>query len=389
MTLRTTSEENGMVYEYAIIGKGMIGTAAARYVSKSSDSIVLIGPDEPDVWPEHEGVFSSHYDQGRITRELDSTFEWALWAQRSIAEYRSIEKQSGIEFYNPCGSIQVGLTDGTYLPRTEEIALHLGTNYKRYSNLTFANVVPEFNFSDQFSILHEPTIAGYVNPRQLVQAQVACCEQQGADVIRETVTRLDARQDWVELTTDDGQQIAAKKVLVAAGAWTEFLTGLDVGLIPTPRTVLLAKLDSAETERLKHLPSVVFYEGIPNPHLSGVYILPPIKYPNGNTYLKIGGKMIDIPVPKNSADLEAYFHTNGRQNETDEIERELFNIIPSLRAESLYSRPCVVTNQKEGHMLVLKEIIDGRVMVAAAGCGSAAKSSNEIGRIASVKLMQL
>ena len=247
----------------------------------------------------------------------------------------------------------------------------------------------KFSFSDQFSVLHEPTIAGYVNPRQLVQAQVACCEQQGATVVRQTVLTLNAKQNWVELTTDDGRQIAAKKVLVAAGAWTEFLTGVDVGLIPTPRTILLAKLDSAETNRLKHLPSVVFYEGIPNPHLSGVYILPPIEYPDGNTYLKIGGKMIDIPVPQSSAELEAYFHTDGRQNEAQEIERELFNIIPSLQAESLHVRPCIVTNQKKGHLPVIEEIVDGRIMVAAAGCGSAAKSSNEIGRIAAVKLRRL
>ncbi|MEM7115085.1 MAG: FAD-dependent oxidoreductase, partial [Chloroflexota bacterium] len=106
----------------------------------------------------HDGVFSSHYDQGRITRELDSTFEWALWAQRSIAAYRAIEEQSGIDFYFPCGAIQVGLMDDTYLPRTEEIALHLGTTYQCYSGSAFADVVPEFSFSDQFSVLHEPTI---------------------------------------------------------------------------------------------------------------------------------------------------------------------------------------------------------------------------------------
>ena len=131
------------MFDFVIVGKGMIGAAAARYVSQVSDNIALIGPDEPDDWTTHDGVFASHYDQGRITRELDSTFEWALWAQRSIAEYRAIEKQSGIDFYHPCGGIQVGLTDGTYLPRTEEIALHLGTNYQRYIGSAFADVVPE------------------------------------------------------------------------------------------------------------------------------------------------------------------------------------------------------------------------------------------------------
>ena len=82
--------------------------------------------------------------------------------------------------------------------------------------------------------------------------------------------------------------------------------------------------------------------------------------------------MIDTPVPQHSAELEAYFRTNGRQDEAQELERELFNIIPSLRAESLHTRPCVVTNQKNGHKPVIEEVINGRVMVATAGCGSAA-----------------
>ena len=59
------------------------------------------------------------------------------------------------------------------------------------------------------------------------------------------------------LTTDAGQTIHARKVLVAAGAWSEFLTGVDgrsqnLGLIPTPRTILLAKLD-AVCQKINHV----------------------------------------------------------------------------------------------------------------------------------------
>ncbi|MDX1524262.1 MAG: FAD-dependent oxidoreductase, partial [Anaerolineae bacterium] len=117
--------------QYAVIGKGMIGSAAGRYLSQASDQVVLIGPDEPaGDWRSHDGVFASHYDQGRITRALDSTIEWAVWAQRSIATYADLEAASGIRFYYPCGSVQVGLADAPpdgYIARTERVALHLGT----------------------------------------------------------------------------------------------------------------------------------------------------------------------------------------------------------------------------------------------------------------------
>lgn len=379
-----------MMYDYAIVGKGMIGAAAARYVSQHSDSVVLIGPDEPQGdWSQHNGVFASHYDQGRITRELDSTLAWALWAQRSIAEYHAIEAQSGIHFYHECGGIQVGLADGPYMPQTEQNALHLGTAYRRYSSEAFERVFPELHFGEGFTVLHETAKAGYINPRQLVQAQVVCCEQQGVTVVRQTVTKLAAQRGRVALMTDDGQQIAAQKVLVAAGAYTQFLTGVDLGVIPTPRTIVLARLNSAETQRLQHLPTIIFYEGFPNPYLSGVYILPPIEYPDGHSYIKLGGKMHDIDVPHSADDLNAWFHKNGSQLEAQELERELFNIIPSLQAEAIVVKPCVVTNQSGGHLPVIEEIVAGQVVVATAGCGSGAKSSNEIGRIAALKLMRV
>lgn len=381
------------MYEYAVVGKGMIGSAAARYLSQTSDSVVLIGPDEPQGdWRAHEGVFASHYDQGRITRALDGSIEWGLWAQRSIAEYAALERESGIRFYYPCGGIQVGLANSSaegYIPRTERVALHLGTEYQRYSGSEFRTICPELRFSDDFAVLYEPTVAGYINPRSLVAAQVMLAEKQGATIVRETVTDLNAQVNSVAITTDGGQVIRAQKVVVAAGAWTEFLTGVDLGLIPTPRTILLAKLDAAEAERLKNMPSIVFYEGLPNPHLSGVYILPPIPYPDGNIYLKLGGKLHDIKVPQSAEELQAWFHTDGSKLEAQELERELFNIVDNLRAESLHVRTCVVTNQREGHMPVIKEIVTGQVMVATAGCGSSAKSSNELGRISALKLQML
>ncbi|MEM7539565.1 MAG: FAD-dependent oxidoreductase [Chloroflexota bacterium] len=377
-----------MIYDYAVIGKGLIGSAAARYLSQSSDSVVLIGPDEPaGDWRNHNGVFASHYDQGRITRLLDPSIEWGLWAYRSIAEYAAIEKASGIRFYHPCGGVQAGLDDAdSSIARVEEVALHLGTSYQRHTAPDFRAVRPELNLRDDLTVLYEPTVSGYINPRSLVAAQVTIAEQQGATVIRETVVELDAHADLVTMTTGGGQLIQARKVLVAAGSWTEFLTGAELGLIPTPRTIVMAQLDEAEAERLKDMPTLILYGGVSSPHLTGIYMLPPIRYPDGNSYIKLGGGLEEIVIPQRAEELQAWFHTEGDALEAEALEQELFSVVDGLRVESIQSRPCVVTYHHGGDLPVIKEIVDGQVMVATAGCGGAAKSSNEIGRIAAVKL---
>ncbi len=48
----------------AVIGKGLIGSAAARHLARQTAGVVLIGPDEPAVRADHRDVFGSHYDEG-------------------------------------------------------------------------------------------------------------------------------------------------------------------------------------------------------------------------------------------------------------------------------------------------------------------------------------
>ncbi|NEP20023.1 MAG: FAD-binding oxidoreductase, partial [Leptolyngbya sp. SIO4C1] len=97
-----------MTYDYIVLGRGLIGAAAARHLSKAGYLTALVGPDEPQDRQQHQGVFASHYDEGRITRILDPHLHWAQLAQRSIACYRSLEAQTSITFYQEVGHLAVG-----------------------------------------------------------------------------------------------------------------------------------------------------------------------------------------------------------------------------------------------------------------------------------------
>ena len=62
---------------YAVLGSGLIGSAAARHLATLGHDVTLIGPGEPADWGAHGGVFASHYDEGRITRGIEFTPFWA------------------------------------------------------------------------------------------------------------------------------------------------------------------------------------------------------------------------------------------------------------------------------------------------------------------------
>jgi len=368
----------------------MIGSAAGRYVSQIFDNVAIIGPDEPmEPWHQHNGVFASHYDQGRITRVLDVNPLWATLAQRSIAEYATIEAASGIRFYHPCGGIQIGPTPQEpedYMARTEMVAKMLGAEYESYSGAAFHEMHPALNINADYTVFREPNLAGYINPRPLVAAQLKIAQQQGAKLIPETVISMKPLVNGTELHTDMGQVIQARRLLIAAGAWSQFLLGQDLGLVPTPRTVVMARLSIAEAERLHQLPSVIFYAGITHPNLKSIYMLPPIRYPDGQTYLKIGGHLKEIEYPENADELQAWFQSDGSKLEAESLESALFTLIPTLQAESISTKPCAITMTATGEPL-LRAVDPGKIAIAAGGCGAAAKSSNEIGRLGAELLL--
>ena len=101
------------MFDYLVIGKGMIGAAAARYLSANSASVALVGPDEPQNWRTHDGVFSSHYDQGRITRILGPELVWSRLAKRAMAAYADIERQSGVRFHHAVGGVRANVSAET------------------------------------------------------------------------------------------------------------------------------------------------------------------------------------------------------------------------------------------------------------------------------------
>ena len=361
-----------------VIGKGLVGSAAARYLGEALGEVALIGPPEPEDWTTHEGVFASHYDQGRITRILDEDNIWAQLAARSIEVYGELEQRSSIRFHHAVGCLNVGFNgEETRLEKTRQVADVLNAEYERSSSEDLKKILPFLCFPPEREVLLERGAAGYINPRSLIAAQLGSSK---AKLVAQTVKSLSVKPESVEVINVEGEQFEARKVLVAAGAYTNFLLPEPLDLRLTPRTILLAHLGEREAERLKQMPSVIFYEGLETAELTGVYALPPIRYPDGNTYIKIGGRLADLVPLQTSDELRDWFHSPGDLREAELLKEVLLSMIPGLEVEGFSTKPCVITATEHGRPYI-DELIQNRLYVAAGGNGAAAKSSNEIGRL--------
>jgi sarcosine oxidase len=374
-------------FQYAVVGRGLTGSAAARHLAEKVPGVVLIGPDEPTDRVAHDGVFASHYDEGRITRTIDPDENWARFANRSIARYRDIEARSGVSFFSEKGCLISGLATGRsqdYMASIRDSALKLGVDVERLDDAGLTETFPYFSFPQGSDAVFEGRGAGHISPRNLVAAQTRLTELAGGAVIRKQVEAIHQKEGHAEIVLADGDAVTAAKVLVAAGGFTN-----KPGILPDRldlnvygRTVTFFEVDAAEAERLSAMPSLIFE---PEDIMAGIYMLPPIRYPDGKFYLKIGGDIVDIPL-ETEADVRNWFKTPGDAGAREHLIRNMGDLVPGLKVVGIHTDSCVTSYTPTGYPSIGWTSASS-IAVMAGGCGAAAKSSDEIGRLGAELLL--
>ncbi|RME65271.1 MAG: FAD-dependent oxidoreductase, partial [Caldilineae bacterium] len=340
-----------MNHHIAVVGLGLIGSAALRHLSNLGLSPLGLGPDEPKDWQAHQGVFASHYDQGRITRVLDPDPIWALAAERSIARYPDIAAAGGAAFHHPVGCLRA-TPDAADPTDTVNAAAQVGRERQvAFTSLDGAGLretFPYWRFPPDATGLWEQGPAGYINPRELVQAQLAAAVKGGATVQRETVVQVERQPGGYRLHTDAGTIHQVERVLIASGAFTNLLLERPLDLRPKAVAVLLAQVNAAERERLRGMPSLI-YRLPQHPTFYSIYALPPIPYPDGHTYLKIGSMDWETPLLHSREDFLRWFHGQGDPARVQGLRAVLLDLLPGLQVASFHSVPCVLTYTASGY----------------------------------------
>lgn len=362
----------------AVIGKGLIGSAAARHLAEAGGCrVTLIGPDEPADPYSHHGVFAAHYDAARITRTLDSDPVWARWAQAAIGRYPDLEARTGLRFHHGAGFLAAA-GGGSDLPAAmDAVAAQLDLPIVAAPSHPFhlaAGTTPRF----------EPAPAGWIDPRRLVQAQTLAAVAAGVRVVRLPCWALRTAGETVRAILDDGSEVRADRVLVCAGAFAG-PTGLagELPLAANGRIVLLAEVDDTFAHDWPDMPSLIRVD--PDAELPDVYLLPPVRYPDGRRYIKIGTGAISHPLDDLET-LQRWFREPVAGDDADRLGRALLELLPGLEGTSLRTDVCAVTLTPSGYPII-DWLQPGRIAVACGGNGKAAKSSDELGRIAAMHVM--
>jgi len=247
--------------------------------------------------------------------------------------------------------------------------------------------------------LLERNQAGYLNPRQLVKAQLTLAEAAGGGLLRAAVTaiRKDESSGLWRLQVDrdgSGMELEAEKVLVATGAFTNHNNILPgdhkLALHAFMEPNLLFEVGERQLDRLRWLPAVVTVdpEDTGDANLS-LYMLPLIRYPDGKWYMRIGPGMQPIVEELRTADEMTSWYTGQRvtPRQAAFLTAMMQMLVPDLKPASVREAGCIVEKTPSRYPYIGHIDEDESLTVAVGGNGHGARGSDEIGRLTSTVVL--
>jgi sarcosine oxidase len=344
--------------DFLIVGSGMFGAATARYLAPHA-SVTVVGP-EPSA--DGSGAYGAHHDEGRIIGDAGTDEVWSELNRRAQDGMTDLEPT----LITSCGALTVAARDGATGTRTLTAdAAHAA--------------FPMARFTEGQVIMHNPG-AGRFSPRRYVALALESAQRHGVTIISGTIRALRSSRTGTEVESSDGRRLRAGAAIVASGA---FAAGSS--LLPTPLALrakseiyVMAEVDDRQAAGLAGMPCINTPSS--HPDLDDLYVLPPIRYPDGRTYLKVGAKTaIDRWLPDPAAVRAWYDRGNGAAM-LPALRQALTSLLPGIRTGNWHARRCsdAYTAHRRPYIDVLEP---GRLMIALGGNGRGAQAADAIGQL--------
>jgi len=371
-------------HRFAVIGRGPMGSAAARHLSEAGEDVVVIGPEEPADWEHHPGPFASHYDEGRQAEFAAHNEGISRLSHASAEAFRALQARTGIEFYRDWPNLWVmprGFrTDYLDLDRCEALAKQLGVELLPLDDAALAARFPALRFPADSRGLLEPR-GGLINPRRMVQAQLAAARKAGATLVADDVVALRRKPGEIELATRGGATLRADRVLVAAGGFTNASRLLERRLALSLHGVTVVLVEAPREPR-PEIPSVTFVLGSGAGRRTG-FAMPPLRYPDGRYYIK-GATASSVESVLDDAALVPWYRGAGVREDGPQLVELLREVLPGFVPGAVRTLPCMVAYTPSG--LPYVDRVDQRIGVVVGGNACGVMTSDELGRLAAAMM---
>ena len=215
-------------------------------------------------------------------------------------------------------------------------------------------------------------------------------QNNGCEVLDDIVNKVEEVHEGgtavMKVCTEKDKDITSKRVLLCTGAFTAFRQLIPQGLIPNidlvRQAVIFAELGQGDLKKMKNAPAGVFSLGTRTTNTKdkvGCYFLPPIKYPDGKVYLKLG----------HSAQFEKILHTEQEVHDwyskpvppevQEGLKEILHTVFPDIKPLSYHCDACVTCTTPT--RLPYIDMVRPKLGVLLGGNGYGAKASDQLGKL--------
>lgn len=359
--------------EYAVIGAGAIGSAAALYLARQNKNVVLLEQFELG----HDR--GSSHGESRIIRYV---YEQPLYVRMSKEVYplwAEIERDSGKNLYLKTGGLDLAPCGNQDLADCASSLKDERIDFEHLDAKEIRRRFPQFHISDDTEGLYQED-SGILCPAECVPAMHSLCRLHGVEIHSHfAVDSIEFEKDKIRIASG-ARQITARYLVLCPGGWAGPLLaqlGLDLPLTVSQEQYAFFLPE----KKAEFLPGrfPVFIQRSNDTALGGIgwYGFPIYGRPGVKTAMHQTGKITSA--------CERDFEVESVKLAA--LERQMRAVLPDAAGEIIHSATCLYTNTPDQNFVI--DLLPHHQNVAFfAGCsGHAFKFAPLIGKLL-VELLQ-
>eukprot|EP00736_Rhodelphis_marinus_P014560 Rmarinus@m.18388 len=206
-----------MDFDAVVVGAGVMGSAAAYYMSKRGCSVLLL-----EQFEFLHSLGSSH-GASRIIRPTYVQSHYSGFMKDAYRLWEEIESESNVNLFTKTGGVDLAKADNPNLRAVITACTEHGIQHEVLSPTEAAARFPPLRLPEGFVAVYNPE-SGILDASKACEVMQSLAKSHGA-VLRGNCKVIDIRHvgDAVEVSLDGGDVITCRKCVVTVGAWAKKL----------------------------------------------------------------------------------------------------------------------------------------------------------------------
>ncbi|XP_065897170.1 peroxisomal sarcosine oxidase-like [Dysidea avara] len=365
-----------VVYDVAVIGAGVIGSAAAYHIIKKGVKVVLI--EQFDVGHTR----GSSHGGSRITRHLYNTDYYTKMTIEAFPLWEQVEKESGITVYSKTGLGRCAPKHSETLSSIIASMHRCGLPISVLDSKQMKQRCPHLNLPDSFECVYEEDAGILAASKAVTALQNVFIKNGGKLLDCHPITEI-VPGDVVVLKSSSKQDIRAKNIVVTVGPWAKKVLkplGLDLPLRTVRKEHLYWKITPLPDNDGRGFEVVIFADDDVS---EGCYITPEFEYPG---LVKVNYNTDDggIEVDPDARDADT---TN--QKGVEETKKFITQYLLGISTAPSIVEPCILTKTPDNDFIIDKHPKYSNIMIGVGFSGHGFKLAPVVGKILCEMTMNL